>query len=208
MNKSFASTIGLGMMMALAQQGCAQTSEREKLIRALVEDGDKLWASNNAATKLNGKLAWSFAEKYSPNDRGIQERVKRGVDSKEYERDKPNEDVSKLTSDIVRSISLEEADFSPQTPQLDLVNLRMLLDKNSVGSREAFGVSFSRNGTQVAVSIFLRKPSYSLKDVRSKFGPPSAEQSDGRQVVLVYGRFVVFSKPAGEVLAVAFKPFE
>jgi len=56
----------------------AQTSEREKLIRAFVEDGDKLWASNNAAIKLNGKLAWSFAEKYSPNDPGIQERVKHG----------------------------------------------------------------------------------------------------------------------------------
>lgn len=196
----------------MTELACVRTSEREKLIRALVEDGDKLWATNNGENMLNAILAWKFAEKYSPKDPGILERVQRGVSPEVAERDRPKEDGAKLTGETLDRIASAPIsalkEFSPQTLQLDLVNLRMLLDRNLVGTRRVMSGSFTRDGAQVVLQFFVNKPSYSLKDLRSKFGPPVAENSSGGQMVLVYGRFAAFCGEAGDVVLVAFKPFE
>jgi hypothetical protein len=124
-----------------------------------------------------------------------------------------NEGIADLPKDIIVSLTSAEREMAheassgiePQdvcgfpdlTPEMELINLRMLTDRRLVPSFRVSSLTFAEGPCSGTVSMLLARPALSVDEVRLLFGPPQSERKRPAGEVLTYGRIRVVGGSEG-----------
>jgi len=172
---------------------------REELIAALVARGEKAFARN----RQSAQWAYRFAALYAPNDPQIAAKRK-AIGGWEFSAS--NAEIARMQRAIRHTRPEDFQAWPASTAEMELVELRMLLDSQLVGRLRYTQPTFQRTGSTAI--LFLSKPTRTLAQVRSMYGKPSAqEKRKGGVIVLTYGRFRLIAEKSGKVAGVFFRRF-
>lgn len=168
------------------------SNERDRLIWALVTMGDEA----SAKDRREGQWAYDFALFYAPKDEGIAARLK-SIGGRHFSAS--NAEIDQV-SNAVRQVLLQDFRSWPQpTPEMDLVELRMLLDQRLVGA-----LRYTRSPEIPSTRIFVSRPTLTVGEVQNAFGTPSEEKSRQGRSILTYGRIRLYAADTGSVQGVFF----
>jgi len=171
-----------------------ETVTKEQMITKLVEKGDRALPND----RETAYAAYRFAFFYAPRDSSIRAKYDAAKNS-------PIGLVANLQqmNDLLKNmVSSEDVrDFPASTPEMDLVNLRMLIDTALVGNlsytiysarQRALFATFpphdSGNNSE-EVCVFTSGDLYPLDEVRQLYGNPSTEVNGPAKSTWTYGRF-------------------
>lgn len=186
----------------------ATVNDRGQLIGQLVEKGDQSVSKDRDIAYS----AYRFAAFYAPKDEAITAKLK------------PKEKwlvgmapiTDSLTSRVSAFVYPNYRDPAASTPEMDIVNLRMLLDERLVGKMYyvvfsfqggRLGATFPPNDTASPgireVCVFTSEPQLSLSQIKEIYGKPSEDL--GR--ILIYGRFTLVGDETNQLRLVLFPLF-
>ncbi|HUU30794.1 MAG TPA: hypothetical protein VMY69_01685 [Phycisphaerae bacterium] len=172
------------------------TTDHRQLVAALVARGEAAGGQD----PQEAQWAYFFAARYAPDDAQI--RGKAGAlgwrfAATEAELAAMGAHVLNLREEFCR-------DWPDPVPQMEIVELRMLLDEQLVGNLRFSNFTFQEAGE--TARMFLSKPTLSAAQVREIYGKPSAEKEypDG-DLLLTYGRLRLVVLKGGEVATVLFR---
>jgi hypothetical protein len=224
--------------MVLPASSCSTSSnQRQQLITALVQRGDSVLRPADRATAYG---AYRFAAHFAPQDTTIAAKLSHRtwtVDRSAISRfAAPHDTATRPQIIAIRDFSVipnidsavdrylavagprTEGAFPVASSEMDLVNLRMLLDRRLVGDlsyacRERGADKFlfatyppddsAKVGTPEKLCMFTSEPRVLLSEVRQIYGKPSVEG----EAVVTYGILRLAADANGQVRLVLFPPF-
>lgn len=161
----------------------ANRGTRAELLAALVEKGDAAARDEKDLKHLRSRWAYTFASLFDPDNREVAGKLKAlggqvtRAESKDVEG--ANDAGMRFSIAMISGISgvnLQRllGSFPKLTPEMQLVNLRMLLDDRLVGDL-AYTPWQIGEGSSRSLLVFIKQPSISPNELRSTYGEPSAE---------------------------------
>jgi hypothetical protein len=165
-------------------------NHRQALIDRLVEKGDAAATNEDFVTAT---LFYLFASKYAPTDESISEKVKASL--KIAPHGTPCANDSNSTSNFDNAMSLMNhaaivSDWPQSTPEMQLAELRMLLDERIVGGFRSWPLLIQEKEKKrtTALRVFCTRPTITLDQIVEEYGQPSLREEghDGWHT-LTYG---------------------
>jgi hypothetical protein len=171
---------------------------RQDLIAALVAKGDRLADDGDFA---RAEATYTLAELYTvdPSIPPKAEAARRAAGTRELTKHQADTVAFALRH---RGLALRDPWPDP-TPELDEVELRMLLDETVVADHRRTRVTV--DGASAEAELFLRHTAEHVKWVPERYGKPTTETVHG---VLTYGRIRIAVEGSGFVAAIFLRPIK
>jgi hypothetical protein len=205
--RSAARLLVVAAAISVTLLGCAsQPKDRAELLALLVKKGDE-----------NPKTAWypySLAVRFAPQDQAIDAKFNGAGGWKAARRYTTaiNDDgllgenfneIMKRTGEVVGACSTSDlqAAFPTPTAEMELTNLKMLMDEKLVGDLRYTSLAGQEVESKqpFAVFLFLANPGRTTEDIVKIHGEPQEKRSNS---VLTYGRIRIIGDKAGQVIGV------
>ncbi|MBI4624203.1 MAG: hypothetical protein HY736_13430 [Verrucomicrobia bacterium] len=201
MHITIAIRLALVAILTFPIAACAQ-SERARLLDAVVARGAQ--SAKDGKTE-QARAAWSLALYFEPAHEGAKKQLEA----------LPGAAFSLTAEETEFSFGmLRKSDtslwcgFPPSTPQMEIVDLKMISDVRLLPNLRSTSMSLRIKDCDVpGVFLFLAQPSLSIAEVRKAYGEPrQTKKDDNGSEVLTYGRFKIVGAKDGSCLGVVFPP--
>jgi len=161
-------------------------ADRATLVKELIARGDD-------ATENEKHFAYQLALRYAPDDEAIKSKLTgpKGFSMSDAQLKKLDLAISKTTPDDYRG-------WAKPTPEMEVTELRLLLDKQLAGNLSYMSASVQGMKALLLVS----DPDRTVEEVISMYGPPTNDKTRRGTRILTYGRIRLIDDSKGKVILV------